>query len=78
MAAVRWNFKSDLIFYEANSPNGKMLHEVYVNQVLEPVVKPWLERSNGFMLEEDGDSGHGGNQHAWKGADAPLPKTKWR
>ena len=28
------------------------------------------------MLEEDGDSGHGGNQHAWKGADAPPPKTK--
>ena len=74
-AAVGWNFKSDLIFYEAKSPNGKMSHEVYVNQILEPV-KPWFECGDDFVLEEDGGSGHGGNQHAWKGADAPPPKTK--
>ena len=77
-AAVGWNPKSDLIFHEAKSPNGKMSHEVHVNQILEPVIKPWFERGHGFVLEEDGDSGHGGNQHAWKGADAPPPKTKQR
>lgn len=26
---------------------------------VEPVVKPWLERGDDFVLEEDGDSGHG-------------------
>jgi len=28
-------------------------------QILEPVVKPWLERGDDFVLEEDQDSGHG-------------------
>ena len=39
--------------------NGKMTHQVYINSILEPVVKPWLERGDDFVLEEDGDSGHG-------------------
>ena len=27
--------------------------------ILEPVVKPWLQAHHDFVLEEDGDSGHG-------------------
>ncbi len=59
-AAVSWNLKSDIIFYEVPSnSNDKMSHQVYINQILEPVVKPWLERGADFVLEEDGDTGHG-------------------
>lgn len=39
--------------------NGKMSLQVYIDQILEPVVKPWLSEKQDFALEEDGDSGHG-------------------
>ena len=42
-AAVGYNFKSDIIFYDVpNNSNGKMTHQVHINFILEPVVKPWL------------------------------------
>ena len=56
-AAVGYNFKSGLCFYDAGHSNGKMNHETYRDQILEPIVKPWL--ATDFVLEEDGDSGHG-------------------
>ena len=31
---------------------------VYRDVILEPIVKPWLECGQKFVLEEDGDSGH--------------------
>ena len=59
-AAVGFNFKSDIIFYDVpGNSNGKMTHQVYIDSILEPVVKPWLDRDDDFVLEEDGDSGHG-------------------
>jgi hypothetical protein len=59
-AAVGWNFKSELTFYEVpGNSNGKMSQRAYIDQILEPVVKPWLEAGHDFVLEEDGDSGHG-------------------
>lgn len=60
-AAIGWNFKSELIFYDAGNSNGKMNHHTYRDQILEPIVKPWLKHGGGhdFVLEEDGDSGHG-------------------
>jgi hypothetical protein len=59
-AAVGYNFKSELTFYDVPSNNnGKMTQRVYNDQILKPVVKPWLERGDDFALEEDGDSGHG-------------------
>ena len=36
-----------------------MKQKVYVNKILEPVVKPWLEAGHDFVLEEDNDSDHG-------------------
>ena len=36
-----------------------MTQKVYIEQILEPIVKPWLEADQKFVLEEDGDSGHG-------------------
>ncbi len=55
-----YNFKSELIFYEVpGNSNGKMSQRVYIDSILEAVVKRWLEAGEDFALEEDGDSGHG-------------------
>ena len=59
-AAVGWNFQSELVLNEVPShTNGKMNQRVHIDSVLEPVVKPWLEPGEDFVLEEDGDSGLG-------------------
>ncbi|KAF2184633.1 hypothetical protein K469DRAFT_708823 [Zopfia rhizophila CBS 207.26] len=45
-AAVGWDFKSPLTFYNiASNTNGKMTQRAYIDQILEPI--------------EDGDSGQG-------------------
>ena len=36
-----------------------MSQRVYIDSILEPIVKPWIEAKHDFVLEEDGDSGHG-------------------
>lgn len=61
-AVIGYNFKSPMIFYNSGNTNGKMIHKYYVEQILDPVVKPWLNdiTQEPFTLEEDGDSGHGG------------------
>lgn len=48
------------MFYEVfiNS-NEKMSQDVYVKKILEPMIKPWIERRDEFILEENEDSGHG-------------------
>ena len=49
-----------LQFYEVpGNTNGKMTQQAYIDQVIESMVKPWLQAGEDFMLEEDGDSGHG-------------------
>ena len=64
-AAVGWNFKSPLIFYDVpGNDNGAITMKVYRDEILEPVVKPWLDdvkkgRCEPFVLEEDGAPGHG-------------------
>jgi hypothetical protein len=74
-AAVGYDFKSDLIFYKVpGNTNGKLSHEAYIEQILEPVVRPWVERGDDFVLEEDGDSGHGGGPKARKN----NPVAKWK
>ncbi|KAF2629187.1 hypothetical protein BU25DRAFT_465246 [Macroventuria anomochaeta] len=61
-ATIGYNFKSNLTFYNTpGNKNGKLsLRVVYRDQILEPVVKPWLVCGDTFTLEEDNDSGHGG------------------
>ena len=57
---VGWNFKSELVFYEVpGNTNGKMSQEVYINSILYPHVLPEVKKGKPFVLEEDGDSGHG-------------------
>jgi hypothetical protein len=59
-AAIGHNFKSDLIFYDVpGNSNGKMTTDFYVNDILEPIVKPWIQNDPPFVLEENRDSGHG-------------------
>jgi hypothetical protein len=58
-AAIGYNFKSELNFHTTKSRNGKMSLQVYRDQILEPIVKPWLKRGDDFVLKEDNDSGHG-------------------
>jgi hypothetical protein len=36
-----------------------MTHKAYIEQILEPVVKPLIEKGKEFVLFEDGDSGYG-------------------
>jgi hypothetical protein len=36
-----------------------MTQKDYISQILEPIAKPWVESKQRFILEEDGDSGHG-------------------
>ena len=60
-AAIGWDFKSELHFYEVpTNTNGKMSLQIYRDEILEKVVAVWLSRGDIFVLEEDGDSGHGG------------------
>lgn len=59
-AAVGHDFKSNIHFYDVpGNVNGKMSQRVYIDQILEPIVRPWIETHHDFVLEEDGDSGHG-------------------
>ena len=36
-----------------------MSGSVYVDSILEPMIKKWLDNNDNFILEEDGDSEHG-------------------
>ena len=63
-AAVGYDFKSQLVFYDAGNSNGKMSLAVYRDCILEPIVGQWLSQGDQFVLEEDGDSGHGGGNSA--------------
>ena len=59
----------DLTFYTVPiNKNDKISERVYVDAILEPVVKKWIKNGEDFILEEDGDSEHGhtkGNNPAW-------------
>lgn len=37
----------------------KILLHVYINQILEPVIKLWLLKKQDFVLEKNVDSRHG-------------------
>lgn len=59
-AAIGHDFKSSLTWYDIpGNTNGKMTLQAYRDTILEPVVGQWLREGQTFVLEEDGDSGHG-------------------
>lgn len=59
-AAIGYNFKSELHFYDiASNTNGKMTAQYYRDGILDGIVKPWIERGDNFILEEDRDGAHG-------------------
>lgn len=49
-----------MYFYQVPANvNGKMSQQVYIYQSLEPIVMPWVQAHSDFILEEDGNLGHG-------------------
>jgi hypothetical protein len=59
-AAVGYNFKSELVWYNVPSNNNrKITIKIYRNKILEPIIGEWLRQGHNFVLEEDNDSGHG-------------------
>ena len=58
---VGWDYKSDLVFYEIpGNSHGVLNQKVYIESILEPVVRPLLERGDKqWIMEETGDYGHG-------------------
>jgi hypothetical protein len=54
LIAVGFDFKSELVFHTIlSNSNGKMTIKVYVEDILEKHVKPWLDYEDDFVLEED-------------------------
>ncbi|KAF1977077.1 hypothetical protein BU23DRAFT_662430 [Bimuria novae-zelandiae CBS 107.79] len=51
-----------------------MTQRAYINQILKPIVKPWIKHQPSFVLEEDRDSGHGTSKsnivRTWKQANS--------
>ena len=63
-AAAGHDFKSDMHLYDVSgNTNGKMNQKVYLKTILQPIVKPWLDRGDDFCLKKNGDSGHGLSKH---------------
>src|SRR5438876_9879461 len=57
-SSVGWNHKSDLIRFFTPNSVGKMSQQVYIEQILKPVVQPWIKEGRDFILLDDNDSGH--------------------
>ena len=47
---------------------------MYIDKILEPFFKPWLQAHHDFVLEEDGDSGHGPRK---SNIGAHMEGAKW-
>ena len=42
--AIGYNFKSEIYFYNVpDNTNGKMSQQVYIDCILDPIIKTWLE-----------------------------------
>lgn len=63
---VGYGYKSELYPYDTNNNNGKMTQKVYI-ELLTKECKDWPEE---WVLEEDGDSGHGTSKS--------NPVKKWK
>ena len=56
---MSYGFKLHFIFYDVpGKTNKKILFKVYRDQILEPVVKPWLLEGQDFVLKEDVNNGY--------------------
>lgn len=60
LTAVMHNFKSDIHLYKVpKNTNSKMSLKLYINKILEPIFKSYLQTHQDFALQEDIDSEHG-------------------
>ena len=59
-AVVGYNLKLDIHFYEIpGNINGKMSQKIYIDQIFQPFIKPWIEAYYNFVLKENGNLSHG-------------------
>lgn len=57
-AAIGHDFKSGINFYEViGNTNGKMSRQAYIDQILEPIVKPWIQASRILFSKKMGTQG---------------------
>lgn len=62
--AIGYNFKSPLIRYSVSTnKNGKMSQRTYIDAVLSTEVLAWTKECAEWVLEKDGDLGHGKAQN---------------
>ena len=80
-AAVGHSFRSDIHFCEVpGNTNGKMSQQVYINKILEPIVKPWLQAHQDFVSEEDGSQTlcvHGRSKMTWNPLSTVIVLQIW-
>ena len=51
--AIGYNTKSDLVFSNVpGNSNGKMTHQIYIDSIFNPVIKPRLNRGDDFVLKK--------------------------
>jgi hypothetical protein len=57
--AINHDFKSDIDLYNVSSnANEKMSQRVYIDQILESIIRSWFDRGHDFVLKEDDYSDH--------------------
>jgi len=69
--AIEYNFKFNIMFYNISSNiNDKMTLQNYWDQILNSIIKLWIQHRDDFVLKEDDDSGHDTDKnniiHKWK------------
>lgn len=53
--AVVHNFKSEIYVHGVpGNTKGKMSQQVYIDQILDPIVKPWIQAHQDFVLSAAG------------------------
>jgi hypothetical protein len=75
--AVGYGFKSELLLYDTKAQDGKMSQDVYIQQILTPIIKKWQLRGHDFVLCEEPELGHGSTRttYPWDPTQPP-PRNK--
>lgn len=59
-AIINYDFKLDIYFYEVlGNTNDKISQKVYIYQMFESIMKPWINIYHDFIWEEDSDISYG-------------------
>lgn len=59
-ASLSYDFKFDICFDEVpRNTNNKMSQRAYIDQILQSILKPWIEAYHNFILKEYSDLSNG-------------------